>query len=544
MGAQLRHSVRAIGRVPAAVWWVTALLGLLLALWSTLAPLGRAPDEPVHADLVDHIARGGSYPDFDGRRTSTAMISAFLDHVPGLNGHWLTPESAPPRPGRKTFEEYGGDAPSVYSNQMPQHPPMYYWTTGTALRVERAVSPDSHPPLDREWNIVRLMNAAMVLPLPLVTWAAARRLRASATAATAAAIVPLAIPQVLHIGASINNDNLLILLCGVVAVPVAGVLRGDRRRTQAALIGTIAGLALLTKSFALALLPWIALAYGYQAWRERDRWKRSIGCLLIAAAAMVVVGGWWPARNVWRGDGPYPSILTPATGGPTEAVSDPIVWSRQFVTNVVQRFWGDFGFFDAPMTQALVIVATVAVAVAAVLAFVPPPRKRKPDVTGPTRGQLAVFGSLLPVLVALLAIVAYDQRGMGGRTPWMQGRYLFGALVPLSIVVAIGLVRALTRWSPVAVLGAALVMQFDAARVGLRAWWAEPDASVTRSLDAIVRWSPWPAAVTYLVGVLALVCAIITMVTLLRAARAMDDGPHDAADPPPTRIESTANAVA
>ena len=63
--------------------------------------------------------------------------------------------------------------------------------------------------------------------------------------------------------------------------------------------------------------------------------------------------------------------------------------------------------------------------------------------TGPARGQWAVFGSLVPLLVALLAIVAYDQRGMGGRTPWMQGRNLFGALVPLSIVVAIGLVRAL-----------------------------------------------------------------------------------------------------
>jgi hypothetical protein len=83
---------------------------------------------------------------------------------------------------------------------------------------------------------------------------------------------------------------------------------------------------------------------------------------------------------------------------------------------------------------------------------------------------------------------------MGGRTPWMQGRYLFGALVPLSIVVAIGLLHALGRWSPVAVLGAALVMQFDAARVGLRAWWADPDASVTRSLDALVRWAHgrWP----------------------------------------------------
>jgi hypothetical protein len=45
-------------------------------MWSTFAPLGRAPDEQAHADLVDLIARGESYPGFDGRQTSTAMIAA------------------------------------------------------------------------------------------------------------------------------------------------------------------------------------------------------------------------------------------------------------------------------------------------------------------------------------------------------------------------------------------------------------------------------------------------------------------------------------
>jgi small subunit ribosomal protein S36 len=541
MAGQVRRSVRVLRLVPPAVWSVTALFGLLLALWSTFAPLGRAPDEPAHADLVDHIARGGSYPDFDGRQTSTAMISAFVDYVPGLDGDWLTPESAPPRAGRKTFEEYGGASPSGYANQMPQHPPMYYWTVGAALRVERDLSPDSRPPLDREWNIVRLMNAALVLPVPLVTWVAARRLGASATVAVAAAIVPLAVPQLLHIGASINNDNLLILMSGVVAVLVADVLRGDRRPTRAALVGTIAGLALLTKSFALILLPWIALAYGYQVWHARDRWRQSVGCLLIAGVAMFAVGGWWPARSVWRGDGPFPSILTPAAERPAGVASDPTDWSRQFVSNVVQRFWGDFAYFEAPMTQALVVAATVAVAAAVVLAFAP---ARRPDTTHPTRGQLAVFAALFPLLLALVAYLAWDQRATGGRTPFMQGRYLFGAIVPFAVVVAVGLVRVLGRWSPGAVLGAAIVMQLDAARVGLRAWWAEPDASVARSLDAVVRWSPWPVVLTYLVGVSALVCAAITMVALVRAARAMDDVPHDPGDHQPTCVRSTAGALA
>jgi small subunit ribosomal protein S36 len=541
MVGQVPRSVRALRSVPAAVWWVTALFGLFLALWSTLAPLGRAPDEPAHADLVDHMARGGPYPDFDGRQTSRAMIAAFVEHVPGLNGQWLTPESAPPRAGRKTFEEYGGLASSGYANQMPQHPPLYYWTIGTALRLERAVSPDSRPPLDREWNIVRLMNAALVLLVPLVTWIAARRLRASATVATTAAIVPLAVPQLLHIGASINNDNLLILSSGLVAVLVADVLGGDRRPARAALLGTIAGLALLTKSFAIVLLPWIALAYGYQVWRARDRWRQAVQCFLIASVAMIAVGGWWPTRNVVRGDGPFPSVLTPVVEGPAGAASGPIDWSRQFVSNVVQRFWGDFGYFEAPMTQAAVIIASVTVAATVVLAFAPTPRRR-PDIRRPTRGQLAVFAALFSLLLALVAYVAYDQRATGGRTPFMQGRYLFAAIVPFAMVVAVGIVRVLGRWSPVAVLGAALLMQLDAARVGLRAWWAEPDASVARSIDAVVRWSPWPVFVTYAVATSVLACAAVTLADLARRARAPGDPPHDPADRPPTRVATTASA--
>src|SRR4029450_778593 len=211
--------------------------------------------------------------------------------------------------GHDVWGGCGAPARAGPANQMPQHPPMYYWTIGTALRVERDLSPDSRPPLDREGNIVRLMNGAVALPVPLLPWVAAHRLGASATVAVAAAIVPLAVPQLLHIGASINNDNLLILLSGGVAVLVADVLRGDRRPTRAALMGTIAGLALLTKSFALVLLPWIALAYGYQMWHARDRWRQSVRCLLIAGVAMFAVGGWWPARSVWRGGGPLPRLL-------------------------------------------------------------------------------------------------------------------------------------------------------------------------------------------------------------------------------------------
>src|SRR4029453_18783843 len=100
---------------------------------------------------------------------------------------------------------------------------------------------------------------------------------------------------------------------------------------------------------------------------------------------------------------------TPAIERPGGVASGPIDWSRQFVSNVVQRFWGDFAYFEAPMTQSLVVAATVAVAAAVVLAFARA-RRPRPDATHPTRGQLAVFAALFPLLLALVAYLAWDQR--------------------------------------------------------------------------------------------------------------------------------------
>jgi small subunit ribosomal protein S36 len=496
------------------VWAVTVVFALLLALWSTLAPLGQAPDEPVHADIVDLIARGHSYPDFNQRHTSTAIIAAFLDYTPALSGRWLTPESAPPRSHRKTFAEFGGAKPSPFINQIPQHPPLYYWLTGFALRVERAVAPGPPAPLDREWNVMRLMNVAMVVWLPLLTWLAARRLGTTAPIATSAAIVPLTIPALVHVGGSINNDNLLIVLSAVVAALVAGVLRSDGRRTVAVLLGVFAGLAFLTKALAPALLLWIPLAYGYQIWRDRSRWRRSVECIAIAEILALLIGGWWPVRNALRGYGFFPTVLGGFLLRSDTKQYQGNYW-QFFWSRLVERFW-----FDGGMTLLVVGIATALALTAIVLAFV-----RKPDGVrsgsdgGPTRGQLAVFGSVFLIMLTGIAYNAYSAHSRRGTIAGIQGRYLFVAVVPFAVVVATGTARVLGRWAPVAMFGAALVMQVDAARVSLRKWWAEPNASLRRSVSAMIHWSPWPSLLTYAVGVTLAVSVIATALLLVRSAR-------------------------
>ena len=209
---------RATRRIPRKVWVAAALFVGLLLGWSVLSPVARPPDEGPHVDVVMHLASGGDYPEFDERHPSAAVVRLAIAHAPGLGGKWLTSDNAPPKDRRPTLAEAGGGQPAASINQIPQPPPLYYWSMGAALRVQRWVTPGGDAALDREWNVLRLFNVALLAPLPVIAWAAARRLGVGARAAETAAFLPLAIPQLCHIGASVNNDNLLVLTAGLVSV--------------------------------------------------------------------------------------------------------------------------------------------------------------------------------------------------------------------------------------------------------------------------------------------------------------------------------------
>src|SRR4051794_1567947 len=437
--------------VPRAVWALMGLFALLLLAWSLLAPLDDAPDEQGHADLIFHLATGASYPRWDERKVGHAVFATALTHradvgkVLFVRGRWLTPESAAPRARRPTFSEAGGDRSTKIANQIPQHPPLYYEVGSVLLRAERKAGPGAEPlSLEREWYLVRLLGVLLLAPLPFLAWATARRLGAPPPAAVGAAVVPLAIPQLLHVGSAVNNDNLLTLLCGVVALLLAGVIRGDLRRSTALGVGVVAGLALLTKGFALVLPLWFAAAYAVPAWRSR-RLRASAQGLAIATGAALVVGGWWWVRQLIREGGLAPSLGDRPYGRISHAGGEAVSYLPRFAGWMAHRFWGDFGYFDASLPIAVVAVASVIAAVAIAAALVPRLRTRwtVTEERGPARLELAALGSLFAVLLVVLAVKAYGPYRSSGDTAAIQGRYLFAAIVPFSVVVGVGAARLL-----------------------------------------------------------------------------------------------------
>lgn len=497
-----------------AVWAVTVLFALVTTAWSVVTPVTQSPDEPNHVGLVLHLAEGNPYPDFDGLRANQATFAASMIYRPGLFADvWLTPELAPPRGERGTFADWGDDGYVDRPNQMPQHPPLYYWGTAAALRTERALWPGADLAMEQEWHLLRLLNVLMLVPVPVLAWATARRLGAGDVGATAAAVVPLAVPQLTHIGGAVNNDNLLVLLGALVAFQVAGVLRGDVRVSTGAWLGVTTGLALLTKAFAIIFPPWIALAYGYRWWRRREDRRRSVVALAVAGAVTAAIWAWWPVRNLIRHGDPAPGIGGRLVRPGFEA--DLVGYLRTFASSITHRFWGHFGWFDPPLPRAAVVVATAMALVAAVWAF----RRGRPGSSGraavPPRVALAVFAALFPLLLALVLQRAWSVHVRTGRMAFIQGRYLFAALIPFAVVVAVGLARLIGRRAPVIVLVGAGVMQAAGVHAVLQRWWAEPDASLHRSLAAVVRWSPWPPVLTTGIAVAVPIAGVIAAVALL-----------------------------
>lgn len=505
------------GSVPVVVLAATLAFGALAGVWSVVAPLGEAPDEPAHLALVLHLADGHPYPAYDGLENQAAIIRLCRTYAAATracprDGEVVSPtsmrrhprEEAPDKSGRPAWNDEGGAAAIGQVNQMPQHPPLYYQAMASVLRVERALlgGPSS---TDRELALLRLVNAALIAPLPLLAWWAARRFRLSETAAVTASVAVFAVPMLTHIGSTLNNDNLLTLFGSIAIALVAGVLRGDRSVRTAVLLGLVTGLAMLTKAFGIVLPPVIALAYllGALETAEGTRARRALEAvkpLLVVGGLTLVLCGWWYVGVRARTGTFTPTVETSRL---TEALQSP-GFSPQVGTflgelsrNVDNRFWGSFGWYTIRFPSWLALMATGATVAMVVWALVP-----RRDRSESTRLQRATFLVPLAALALLVAVRAWGLYALTSKFQFMQGRYLFAGIVGLVVVVAIGVERLAARWSPLVVAAVAVVLQFEGLRRCLQGWWGGPGLGPRGQVRALVAWSGWPGE---LLGLLALV---------------------------------------
>jgi hypothetical protein len=114
-------------------------------------------------------------------------------------------------------------------------------------------------------------------------------------------------PQFLFVSAGVNNDNLVVLLCVWSLYLVLHAIHHGLNPTTSVLTGLLIGLAALSKTAGLLLLPLACLAILLAVWLQRrcSPWSRFLPLVIRASPrhwslvilSALVVAGWWYVRN-------------------------------------------------------------------------------------------------------------------------------------------------------------------------------------------------------------------------------------------------------
>lgn len=520
-----REPERSRSRVPRVVWWITALNLVLLLGYSVLAPTFRGPDEPQHVDLTHLFSEEQRYPGWDQRDTGAGILNALgivEFHTKSQN---LEASAAPEKGERPSINDLEDPDRSRSINQLSQHPPLYYAIAGTLERGVEVVTGNPIP-FDLETWFYRLVSIVMVAPLPLIIWRLAQRLGLPEQLGVAATLFPLAVPEYLHIGSVVNNDNLMLLFFWLLTPIVIRMADGEVHPRTAALAGLVTGLALYTKGFALVMPVWV-LAALFIALRRlgRDHLRRLVVAGLTYAVVAFAIGGWWWVTNLVRFGPLMPSRYGDMVQPVESDVRDYGLFLRTWGSITTRRFWGDFGWFDVHIPSLAVTVATVVVLVGLVAACT-----RRDRVACTPIGNRLLLAAPMVLLIAVQfrnALLGYIDLG---RMPSLQGRYWFGALAALAAIVMLGLANLApraVRWLPLGTFVGVVVMNALAADTMLGFYWGAPDSGLGDRLRAVIAWAPLQGEVLAVGAIVGVVVLLMTIILVVGLTARYDAGPGE-----------------
>ncbi len=254
-------------------------------------------------------------------------------------------------------------------------------------------------------------------------------------------------PMALFIAASVNNDNLVMLLTTLtlwLLVREMKAVEQDKRWGQTIRLGIIVGLAALTKVSGAVLAPIVALALLLSPSTPRNAqhairntkyppiWQRLAVFLLTAS----LVAGWWYLRNL-RLYGELLGLQRMAQiAGPRPPGFSLIdLWPEW--QGFWYSFWGVFGAFNllAPRGFYLLVGGLTLLAGAGLLLLL----SRKL-----VRGERITAWPIHLILITFLALTLLGVVRWTLLTTASQGRLLFGGIAPLALYLSLGLLA----WVP------------------------------------------------------------------------------------------------
>lgn len=378
---------------------------ILGGLYASYTPDWQAPDEPAHYNYVKQLA-DGRFPimqpgDYDEATKNEIVSSKFAPQY-SIDSF--------------TYEDW--------------QPPLYYLLLTPVFWLA-----------DGSLLALRLTSLVLGGGVVLLAYVLARRLFPEKRwLAWGTAVFVAFLPQRLAIMASVNNDALAEL---IIAGSLVVLVKIEERRLMIKwtwlLLGVLLGLGFLTKGTVYPLTAVIALALLWQHWGD---WRGLMRAGLQVAIPAFVLGALWWGRNVALyggldvlGKAAHDAIVVgqPRTADWIAAQGFGPV-ARQFIQTTFHSFWGQFGWMALPMNNPgwlypLLWGGTAVVILGLVLSL----RSLVPS----HQSTIINLQSLILASTFLLTLgvhVVYNITFVQH-----QGRYLFPALLPTGVGVAVGL---------------------------------------------------------------------------------------------------------
>ncbi|MGD9101750.1 MAG: glycosyltransferase family 39 protein, partial [Anaerolineae bacterium] len=305
-------------------------------------------------------------------------------------------------------------------------------------------------------HLIRFLSVLMGAATVYLTYRLALTLMPDRpTLALIAAATNAFTPMFLFISGAVNNDNLTIPLCSLALLLMVRIVKGTEdggplRGTNSTFyvlrftpyvlrftfLGSVVGLALLTKESAGGLVILTALTVAYVAWRERALKTFLVGGL-ASGGPTLLIAGWWYLRN-WRlYDDPTGQNVFIEVLGQRDVPADLAQLWRERIS-FMRGYWGNFGGLNVLMADWVYIAFDVLLFLAAlglVLGVVIHIRRcqaRKSANVQICKSASWIVVLLWPTLVLVLWI-------MWATNTWSsQGRLVFSAISVWSLLLVLG----------------------------------------------------------------------------------------------------------
>ena len=443
-----------------ARWGLPALLLLFVILatvYNVATPIFEASDEVYHYPFVRYVATEHRLPVQDPgdiqlwRQEGSQPPLYYL--VSAVATAWIDARDFDQRLVRNPQAKIGVPLAPDNKNMVVHTPAEAFPYRGTTLAV----------------HIIRFLSTLMGAGTVALTFFIVREVWPDSAFLPLVAAATVAFnPMYLFITASVNNDNLTVLLCSLALWQILRLLRRGATPRRVIGIGVVVGLAILTKMSALGLVFLVAFAITVDAWRRRSSFWTWLGHGVLAAGLVAAIGGWWYVRNWLLYDDPMGFSAWLAIAGVRLSTPTPADLLAEFEGFRIS-YWGLFGGVNVLMHpflykvyDALTVLAVIGLLVGGVR-WGASHRHRDWHRVLPNQypriAQLTVLG-LWP-LILLAALVRWTLM-----TPASQGRLIFPAISAVAFWLALGWQQlAPRRWHRAALTGIAAAMLIVAAAV-------------------------------------------------------------------------------